>query len=64
MMLDDPQFLSSIKTKIKLGKLNVEYAVEQTIEELSAYFQQLEDPFFQARAADIQDLGMYLQDYL
>src|SRR5690606_13344640 len=64
LMLEDPQFLSSITTKIQLEKLNVEYAVAQTIEEISVYFQQLEDPYFQARAADIHDLGTYLLHYL
>lgn len=58
----------SLRREIRAGCLdrhvNVEAAVEESIEKLISTFAQLEDPYLRERAADLEDLGNRLLDVL
>lgn len=55
-MLDDPEFTGKVSEKILKQKINAEYALKSTSEELVAIFEQIEDDYMRERAADIKDV--------
>ncbi|CDI49911.1 phosphoenolpyruvate--protein phosphotransferase [Clostridium tetani] len=55
-MLDDPEFTGQVSEKILKQKINAEYALKSTSEELVAIFEQIEDDYMRERAADIKDV--------
>jgi len=57
MVLEDPEFATSILAEIQDNKLNAEYAVQTVTERLKQIFEMMDDDYFKARAADIQDVG-------
>ena len=57
MMLEDDDFNDSIKNMIENQKVNAEYAVATTGDNLSMMFAQMEDEYFKARSADIKDIA-------
>jgi len=59
LVLDDEAYLSCIQRKIQKG-ISAEAAVHETGNELSEQFAALQDSYFAARAADIQDVSQRL----
>ncbi|WP_125152072.1 phosphoenolpyruvate--protein phosphotransferase [Clostridium rectalis] len=60
LMLDDPEFTGAIISKIEGDKINSEYAVKTTSDELAMIFESLDDAYMRERAADIRDISKRL----
>ncbi len=58
MILDDFTFVETVHGYIDNEKQCAQQAVAKTIEEFVARFAAMEDSYFRARAADIEDVGM------
>lgn len=56
LMLDDPDLLARVEAAIGSGSL-AEAAWEEAIAAVAAQLRTLPDPYFQARAADVEDVG-------
>ena len=54
MMLDDPDLLALAQTRLDSG---AEYAWDSAIQHYAAQLEALESEYFQARAADVRDIG-------
>ncbi len=64
MILDDPSFLETVQNHIEQGSVCAEHAVKQAIEAFVAQFSRMENPYFSARSADIDDVGTRVLDLL
>lgn len=60
MMLEDPEFTDAIREAIKSGSANAAYAVKKVADSYIAIFEQIEDDYMRARAADIKDVSSRL----
>src|SRR5690606_18520883 len=60
MMLEDPEFIGGIKQKISQDNINAEFAVEETANSFIALFENIEDEYLRARAADLRDVSRRL----
>ena len=58
LYLKDPELINRTQQIIFEQSLNAASAWKTAIEELAASYQALEDPYLQARAADVEDLGL------
>lgn len=56
MMLEDEDYRDSVKTMILAQGVNAEYATAAAGDNFANMFQQMEDEYFQARAADVRDV--------
>ncbi|HBE79045.1 MAG TPA: phosphoenolpyruvate--protein phosphotransferase [Firmicutes bacterium] len=56
-MLEDPEFLAAIQEQISQNGMGATKAVRMVIEQYRQLFTNMPDPYFQARAADIEDIG-------
>ena len=56
MMTEDVDYRSEVSRIIRTGKLCAEYAVWQTGRHFASLFEEMEDPYFQARAQDVRDI--------
>ncbi|MBQ1538621.1 MAG: phosphoenolpyruvate--protein phosphotransferase [Ruminococcus sp.] len=57
MMLEDDDYNDSIKGIITEKSVCAEYAVAETAEDFARMFSALDDPYMQARAADVRDIS-------
>lgn len=57
MMLDDADYIDSIKLNIKSQKLNAESAVAITADNFAEMFAGMDDSYMQARATDVKDIS-------
>jgi len=57
MILDDPELISAIKSRIENEKVNSEFAVSETAKSFAAMMAAMEDEYFAARATDIMDVA-------
>ena len=57
MMLEDLDYCESITNMITSQQINAEYAVAKTSDNFSAMFSSMDDPYLQARAADVKDIS-------
>ena len=57
MMAEDMEYEEAIQTAIQENKLNAEAAVTDTAAQFADMFAAMEDPYFQARAADVKDVS-------
>ncbi|MCC8138590.1 MAG: phosphoenolpyruvate--protein phosphotransferase [Clostridiales bacterium] len=57
IMLEDDDYLDSVRNIIREQKLNAEYAVAATGGNFSRMFEQMDDSYMQARAADVKDIS-------
>lgn len=57
MMLDDDDYNESIENIIDSQKVNAEYAVAITADNFAEMFASMDDPYMQARAADVKDIS-------
>ena len=60
LMLEDPLLIGSIQKLIRKKKVNAEWAVKLTLEELSSVFDGLQDDYLRGRQGDIFDVGARL----
>ncbi|MDO5344120.1 MAG: phosphoenolpyruvate--protein phosphotransferase [Lachnospiraceae bacterium] len=57
MMLEDDDYNASVRNMIESQEVNAEYAVASTGDNFFRMFSEMEDDYFQARAADIRDIS-------
>ncbi len=57
MILDDPEMVSAIKTRIVDERVNGEFAVAETAKAFAATMAAMDDEYFAARATDIMDVA-------
>ena len=57
MMLEDDDYVDSIKNIIESQKVNAEFAVAATGDNFSKMFAEMNDDYFSARAADVKDIS-------
>ncbi|WP_127836562.1 phosphoenolpyruvate--protein phosphotransferase [Clostridium prolinivorans] len=57
MLLDDPEFIGSIESKIDTNKINAEKALKDVVDMYMDIFAAMEDEYMKERAADIKDVG-------
>lgn len=60
MMLQDPEFIDGIRSKIKEEKANAEWAVKKVSDQLIELFENIEDEYLRARALDLKDVSKRL----
>ena len=60
MMLEDPEFIGTIREAIRNDRANAEYAVKKTADHYISMFEQIEDAYMRERAADIKDVSSRL----
>ena len=60
MMLCDDDFIDSVTATVIGEEVNAEYAVATAAETFSTVFSSMDDPYMQARAADIRDISARL----
>lgn len=56
MMLQDGEFQEAVRNLIEQQKVNAEYAVLVTGEDFAKRFEDMENEYFKARAADVKDI--------
>lgn len=64
MMLDDEDYHGAISTMIRNQAVNAEYAVSYTSDLFAKTFEEMDDEYMQARAADVNDISKRLLDIL
>lgn len=57
LIVQDPMLFDETQKQIEEKQLNVEFLVQQVIENQAAQMEVLKDEYFQARAEDIRDVG-------
>jgi len=57
LMLDDPLLIGRIEEIIREERVNAEWAVKVTLEELASVFERVKDEYFRGRSGDIFDVG-------
>lgn len=57
MILEDPEYIGAIKEKILTDNVNSEWAVSEITNFYISLFQEMEDEYLRARAADIKDVA-------
>ncbi|KNZ41439.1 phosphoenolpyruvate-protein phosphotransferase [Acetobacterium bakii] len=57
MILEDPEFVESVEAEINDHKFCAAYAVKIVTHRFFLIFDEMDDPYFSARAADIKDVG-------
>jgi phosphoenolpyruvate-protein phosphotransferase (PTS system enzyme I) len=56
LMLDDPMLVPRAETLVREDHVNAEWAVQQVLEEFSAVFDDVADPYLRERKGDVADL--------
>lgn len=64
MMLEDDDYVDSIVHTIRAERVGAEYAVATAAENFSMVFSSMDDPYMQARAADVRDISNRLIETL
>ncbi len=64
MMLEDDDFVDAIKEIINNQKMCAEYAVKTAGDNQAAVFAAMDDPYLQARSADVLDIAQAMLDIL
>ena len=57
MMLEDPEFIKGVEDIISNQKLNAPWAVKETAHSFISLFENIEDEYLKARAADLKDVS-------
>lgn len=60
MMLEDPEFIDGVKSKIEKEKVNAEWAVKEVSKQLIELLENIEDEYLRARALDLKDVSKRL----
>lgn len=57
MMLEDEDYMESVENMIALQNINAEFAIASTGDNFSKMFQEMDDEYMKARAADVKDIS-------
>ncbi|WEG12895.1 phosphoenolpyruvate--protein phosphotransferase [Pullulanibacillus sp. KACC 23026] len=57
LVLEDPELLSNVKTKIDSEKVNAEFALKEVAAMFISIFEQMDNDYMKERAADIRDVS-------
>ncbi|MEZ4592888.1 MAG: phosphoenolpyruvate--protein phosphotransferase, partial [Chloroflexota bacterium] len=57
LILQDPDLATAVRHTLDTEQINAEAAWHEAIEATAAQFAAMDDPYFQARAADVRDVG-------
>ena len=60
MMLEDPELITGIESRIKDEGINAEYAIKITVDMFISIFEGMANDYMRERAADINDIGKRL----
>ncbi|HBW37400.1 phosphoenolpyruvate--protein phosphotransferase [Desulfosporosinus sp. BICA1-9] len=60
LLLSDPSFIGEAQQRLQKGQLSAEQALREVAEEAMQMLRSLEDPYFQERAVDVQDVLVQL----
>ena len=63
-MLEDPYWIARILKEIRENGMNAEAAVLRQVDEFGKVFEEMEDPYFRERGADLRDVGRRLIEKL
>lgn len=64
LILDDPEFVDSIKSFITGNQVNAEFALQNVSDQLIGIFESMADDYMRQRAADIRDLSQRVLSHL
>ncbi len=64
MMIEDDDYVDSIRNIIETQQVNAEFAVATTGDNFSRMFTEMDDEYFKARAADVKDISERLVNIL
>jgi phosphotransferase system enzyme I (PtsI) len=64
LVLEDPEFIKSIKDKIEHEKVNAEFALDEIANLFISMFEQMDNEYMRERAADIRDVYKRVLAYL
>ena len=64
LVLSDPEFVSPIGDKIKLEKVNAEYALKEVADRFITMFEQMDNEYLKERKADIRDVSKRILSHL
>ena len=64
MMLDDDDYLDSVKNIISEQKVNAEYAVAAAADSFALMFSSMDDEYMKERAADVKDISERIINYI
>ncbi|MDA3793220.1 MAG: phosphoenolpyruvate--protein phosphotransferase [Elusimicrobia bacterium] len=64
LILKDPIFYKGIIKIIKSEKVNVEYALQKVIDDITKSFKMMDDPYMKDRVHDVQDVGNKVMGFL
>ena len=57
MLLNDPALIEGAKSRVENERLNIEWAISETAEELMAQFRAIEDPYLKERGRDVEQVA-------
>ncbi|MDO4814134.1 MAG: phosphoenolpyruvate--protein phosphotransferase [Gemella sp.] len=57
LILDDPEFMGTVRTDIEAKEINAEYALKETSNMFVQMFEAMDNEYMQERAADIRDVS-------
>ncbi len=60
LFLEDRAFIEDIIERVKKGRVNVEYALQESVKKYVEIFSKIEDEYLRERAYDFQDIGKRL----
>jgi phosphoenolpyruvate-protein phosphotransferase (PTS system enzyme I) len=63
-IVEDPLLNAQIEAEIRSSKKNAEFVFQKAIQRFRKKFQSLDDPFFQSRFEDVQDISKRVLGYL
>ncbi|HEY9175499.1 MAG TPA: phosphoenolpyruvate--protein phosphotransferase [Verrucomicrobiae bacterium] len=64
LLLRDPELHQAMRDVCVNKRINMEAALEESIQRLTAVFDRLDDPYLRERAADLREVGKRLMDHL
>lgn len=64
LVLNDPELITPIESKIKTEKVNAEFALKQTADLFITMFEQMDNEYMKERAADIRDVTKRILSHL
>lgn len=57
LILDDPEFMGTVRTDIESKEVNAEYALKETADMFVSMFESMDNEYMRERAADIRDVS-------
>lgn len=64
LILDDPEFMGTVKTDIESKVINAEYALKETSDMFVSMFEAMDNEYMKERAADIRDVSKRILAHL